>query len=313
MELMQKQRLDLEAQVSRRLREQEDILSRQAQAAIQQKEEETQEVVEAAAAAQQAEHEADLASAKERMEAELTTKYEADYAQKLADEKTKFADELEAKVGIVEELSSKLGQLEAALKESKAFEAGSLQAHRLSAAALALAEKLETSQGAATEVEALSAAAKDNTVIETALAAVPESIATGIPTLPELQAKFEVVYKKCRQAAMVPEGRKGLDGQIIGMVFSKLKYSPDPDEPAPEDAQDDAEYILARARRHVQLGELERAVEQLDKLQGQAAFTVKDWKKKASDRVAVNKTLRAIKLESALMNESLGAAPAVAE
>ena len=150
-------------------------------------------------------------------------------------------------------------------------------------------------------------------MVEAALAAVPASIKTGIPTLSELQTKFETVHNKCRQAAMVPEGRKGLEGQLMGMVFSTLKYSPKPDEAAPEDAQDDAEYLLARARRHVQLGELERAVEQLDKLKGQAAFTVKDWKQSAMDRVAMDKTLRAIKLEIALLNESMSSSTSPAE
>jgi hypothetical protein len=113
------------------------------------------------------------------------------------------------------------------------------------------------------------------------------------------------VYKKSRQAALVPTGRVGLGGQLIGIVFSTLKYAPDPDTPAPEDSKDSTEYLLVRARRHVQLGELERAIEQLEKLKGQAAFTVKDWTRDAKDRVAAKKAAHVIKMECAILNESM--------
>jgi hypothetical protein len=58
---------------------------------------------------------------------------------------------------------------------------------------------------------------------------------------------------------------------------------------------------------------LEQAVEELNKLpsNGQAAFTVKDWKKDAVERVAVDKALRTIKVECALLNSiiSSGGSP----
>jgi hypothetical protein len=147
--------------------------------------------------------------------------------------------------------------------------------------------------------------AAENSVIASAVGSIPKSIYTGIPTLSELQTKFSNVYEKGRQAALVPAGRVGLEGQLLGTFLKTLKYAPSPDDPAPEDNKDDAEYVLARARRYVQLGELDRAVEQLEKLEGQAAFTVRDWKKHAQDRIAADKALRVIKMELALMNESL--------
>lgn len=91
----------------------------------------------------------------------------------------------------------------------------------------------------------------------------------------------------------------------MGIAIKTLKYAPSPDDPAPEESKDEPEYVLARAQRYVKLGELDRAVEQLSKLQGQAAFTVKDWKKSAEERIAADKALQVIKMEVALMNESL--------
>ena len=68
--------------------------------------------------------------------------------------------------------------------------------------------------------------------------------------------------------------------------------------------QSNAEYVLVRASRYVQLGELETAVDELDKLSGQPAFVVADWKKNAIDRINVEKALKVIKMECALLNES---------
>jgi hypothetical protein len=61
----------------------------------------------------------------------------------------------------------------------------------------------------------------------------------------------------------------------------------------------------------VQLGELEEAVAEMDKLKGQASFTAKDWEESVKARVAVEKALKVIKLECALANESLAQASEV--
>jgi hypothetical protein len=55
----------------------------------------------------------------------------------------------------------------------------------------------------------------------------------------------------------------------------------------------------------VKLGELEESVSELDKLKGQAAFTVRDWKSAAMDRIAVEKALKVIKMECALLNKNM--------
>ena len=63
--------------------------------------------------------------------------------------------------------------------------------------------------------------------------------------------------------------------------------------------------MLARAGKFVQLGVLESAVNELNGLKFQAAFTVKDWKQDATNRVMVNRMLKVIKMECSLFNESL--------
>lgn len=305
---MQKQRMELEDMLALKLREQQDSLERQANAILQQKDANIQALVQEVTDSLKAQYQAALDTVEERVKTELDANDRKTYLQQLEEEKTKFVHDMQGNVAKIQQLSQKLLELESALTVSRSFEKGSLQAHQASAAALALAQKLETSQGAKEELEALAMAAETDSIISLALQTIPNSIQYGIPTVSELQTKFEKVEKKSRQAAMVPEGRTGLEGQLLGMLFSTVKYAPNPDDPAPEENKDDAEYVLARASRHVKLGELERAVEQLNKLKGQPAFTVQDWKKSALDRVATDKALHVIKMECAVMNKTMSSA-----
>ena len=304
MEILQRQRLEFEDLMAARLREQHGELTTQMREALQEKEASIQSVLNAALEAQRQEHEEDMKAFEEITTGEIRSALDEEYGKKMEEYKSQVEQDLQQKVSTLENLKKKLEQLEATLEASRTSKQGSLKAHRLSAAALALAEKLETNTGAAAELAALKLAAGNEGVIATACATIPDAVKTGVPTLSELQARFEAVYKKCRQAALVPAGRPGLEGQLAGMVFAQLKSAPDPDDPAPESDKDGAEYVLVRARNYVQLGELERAVEQLEKLKGQPAFTIEDWKKDAINRIAVEKSLKVIKMECALLNES---------
>jgi hypothetical protein len=270
---------------------------------MQEKDAAIQNLLTTALEAQMNEHEEDKKVFQQATAAEINATLETEYSQKMEEFKAQATSDLEKKVALLEALTSKIDSLEKGLEASQTNQQGSVRAHRLSAAALALAEKLETNQGAASELSALKVAAGTDGVIATALDTIPNQ--GGVPTLSELQTRFESVHKKCRQAALVPAGRPGLEGQLAGMAFATLKYPPNPEDPAPENDKNNAEFLLVRARKHVQLGEVERAVEQLEKLEGQAAFTVADWKKDALNRIAVEKALKVIRMECALVNESM--------
>ena len=287
-----------------RLREQKNELTSQMLQALQDKEATIQNVLSTALEVQMKEHEEDKKVFEEIITSEIQSSLDEKYSKTLEEYKNRVAHEMQQKVATLEALTTKLNQLESSLEASTTSKEGSLKAHRLSAAALALSDKMETNQSATVELAALKLAAGNEGVIATTCANIPTAVNTGVPTLPELQARFDVVHKKSRQAALVPVGRPGLEGQLAGMVFASLKYAPDPDDPAPESDKDKAEYVLARARQYVQNGELERAVEQLEKLNGQPAFTIADWKKDAIDRIAVEKALKVIKMECALLNQS---------
>lgn len=305
MELLQKQRLEFEDLLAQRLREQEMELSKQYRAVMQEKDESVQAVINAALQVQKDEHEEDKKVFEETTTANIQAALEAQFKQQLAEFMEQVAKEMQRKVMTLTELSKKLEVLENALESSKASKLGSVRAHKLSAAALALAEKLETSQAAGPEIAALMAAAGKEGVIATALSTIPSAATLGVPTLPQLQARFDVVYKKARQAAHVPNGQMGLEGQLVGMLLATTTFEPDPNEPAPEGEKDSPDYVLCRAKHYVHIGELEKAVGELEKMDGQVLFTVSDWKKSALDRVAVEKALKVIKMECALINESL--------
>jgi len=303
--LMQKQRLEFEDVLAQRSREQEAHFLQQLQATIREKEETIQGLLNSALEAQKHEHEADKKAFEETKAAEIKSQLEEDYGKQFEAYKEKMAHDLQHKVNTLENLSKKLKYLESALSATRTSQQGSIKAHRLSAAAMALSEKLETSQSVEAEIAALKSVAGDVGVIATALATIPEGVKSGVPTLPQLQTYFEEMHQSCRQAALVPEGRLGLDGHLAGMLLAKLKFPPNIDDPAPENDKNNAEYVLIRAKKHVQLGELRQAVEQLDKLKGLAAFVASDWKKDAMNRIAVDKAIKVIKMECALVNESL--------
>jgi len=305
-ELLQKQRIQFEALLATRLREQDDEFRKKMMEALAQKDATVQSIVDAALAAQQEEHDQDKEAFTAKLTEETRMEIDKQYGDQMESYKQQTAESLQEKVETLAMLSDKLRQLESALEASQRTQQGSWLAHRLSAAALALSEVLETHAPAATEVKALKTAAGADGVIATAVRTLPKSVESdGVPTLPELQTKFEENYTSCRQAALVPAGRPGLDGQLAGMVFAALKYPPKSDDPAPEEEPNSAEHVLARAKKHVQLGELSAAVDELEKLQGQVAFVIEDWKKSAMDRIAVDKAIKVIKLECALLHESV--------
>jgi hypothetical protein len=305
MEALQKQRIEFEDMLAKKIREKEFEYSDRMRKALEDKDATIQGVVSSALATQKGEHEEEMKTFEEVTAMEIKTNLEAEFSNKLAEVMEQSTNDLQAKADAIKVLTEKLAQLESALEASQSRKEGSDKAHRLSAAALALSEKLETSQNAESELNALKAAAGKDGVIATALSTIPDSVKSGVPTLSELQMRFNTVFKKARQAALVPAGRQGLEGQLAGMVFAALRYAPDPDEPAPEDEKDSPEFVLARAKKHVELGELELAVQQLQVLDGQAAFTVADWTRDAMNRISVDKALKAIKFECALLNKSL--------
>lgn len=305
--LIKKLRLEAEHLQEEKITQQKKALTAEAEEVLKEQQTRSDVFLENSLKIQEKAHEEDKAAFETKTEEAMSAKYEELYGNSLTKIKDEFATKMNQRTKQMETLSKKLSDLELSLKSSQDFQVGSLQAHRITAAAIALTEKLESGEPSGAAVNALKAVASDNAVVSAAVQALPESVSnSGISTVQELQAGFEEkVYPQCRRAANVPEGQDGLEGQLLGSIFSALKSPPGPDEAAPETEKDESEYVLSRARRHVKLGELDKAVIELKKLKGQAAYTAKDWEARAKDRVAVEKALKVIRMECALANENL--------
>ncbi|EJK46320.1 hypothetical protein THAOC_35018 [Thalassiosira oceanica] len=307
MGILQKQRLEFEALLAQKMREQEDLITRQANAALVAKDDSIQELLKATGEAREQETKNILTAETKRIHSALELDYKNKLANELGEMKQAYNAELEKHGTVLKSLREKLGMLESRLEVSRNYESGSKRAHRLSAAALALANKLEVGEGAAVELAALKGAVGDDTgVIASAVEIIPPRAKSCVPTVADLQSSFVNSYKVGRQAAMVPEGRAGLEGQLMGMVFAKLSVPPSPESvPTSDEEGNVADGILSLAKSYVQAGDLENAVEQLNKLTGQTAHVMADWKSKAMDRVSTERALKVIKLECALMNRDL--------
>jgi hypothetical protein len=307
LDILQKQRLEFEAMLAQKLREQEDVITRQANAALQAKEDSIANLLRATTEARDKETQDILVNETKRITDELELEYTSKLQNELAKMKQAYASDLEKHSTVMEMLQGKLELLSSRLEVSQTYESGSKRAHRVSAAALALASKLEVGEGAAVELAALKGAAGGEGVIASAVGMIPSTADRGVPTVAELQVAFDKSYTVGRQAAMVPEGRAGLEGQLMGMLFAKLSVPPSPDAVLPTTNEEGnvTDGVLSLARKYVQVGDLEKAVEQLNKLKGQAAYVMKDWKSQAADRVATERALKVIKLECALLNKEL--------
>jgi len=108
------------------------------------------------------------------------------------------------------------------------------------------------------------------------------------------------------QAALVPFNRTDIASQIYASLFATLTIPPDPSAGVSEEPNPDM--VLSLVRDHVKKGNIENALTTLSQNQmdnNQLAFTIGDWQRGANDRVAVEKVLRVIKMECALLNAEL--------
>ncbi|KAG5187291.1 mitochondrial inner membrane protein-domain-containing protein [Tribonema minus] len=178
-------------------------------------------------------------------------------------------------------------------------ERDSAAVHRVTAAALALAERLATSAPAAAELASLRAlAAADGTASATAAAVPAAAAAAGVPTAAELRARFPRVRAECLRAALVPGGEDaGLARQAVGAALAAvtLKRRGMVEGAGADDA-------LTRAEHLADAGDLRGAVRELKALQGLAAVTARDWVADAEARLATDAAVAALRARVALLN-----------
>ena len=203
LEILQKQRLEYEDLLSRRIREAEDSITRQANEALRAKEEGVQNLLGRMREGREKEVADATAVQVEKIRGDLELEFQNKLQNELGVMKSRHVEELEKYTESMTRMQSKLADLESSLQISRQYESGSKKAHAVSAAALALANKLENGESVEVEVAALegATAGEEEGVIASAVKMIPKGIGSGkqILSLGELQSAFDSSYKKGRE------------------------------------------------------------------------------------------------------------------
>jgi hypothetical protein len=205
LEILQKQRLEYEDLLARRIREAEDNITRQANEALRAKEEGVQNLLSAMREGREREVAAAVLTEVEQLRGDLELDYQNRLQNELGEMKQRHVEELENYTKSLERMAGQLANLETSLQISRQYENGSKKAHAVSAAALALANKLENGETVEVEVAALegATAGEEESVIASAVRMIPRGIGSGrqVMSLGELQIAFDKSYKKGREVS----------------------------------------------------------------------------------------------------------------
>lgn len=176
--------------------------------------------------------------------------------------------------------------------------------HKLSAAVLVLDSLLESGGGAGEGVQALQQlreVAAEEEVVRAVLAALPPDLLTKnhVPTLADLQVRFQVMRDEVRKVVLAPAGAPKLLGQIVGAVLAKLSFTPSGYLTGPG-----AEEALARAAYRLDHGDLAACVQELQGVEGYAQVLMSDWQKLARDRLLVDEVRRILRANAVIRHKA---------
>jgi hypothetical protein len=201
-----------------------------------------------------------------------------------------------ARVATVEDLRLKLQALDKVFQINAEYLSNSHQIHLVSTALLALYNALSASGGNNSRRSALSGAvaslrvaACSDPIIVTALESLPKSALAGIPTLSELEVRFTNACEESRKALYTPEG-SGVVGHALGSVAAGLLVAPSGSNIEGEDT----EACLARARHHISSGNIRSALQEVRRIEGDAAAVMVDWVEAAQTRLLVEQAVKMI-------------------
>jgi hypothetical protein len=184
---------------------------RQANEALRAKEDSVQSLLSKMREGRDAEVSEIVASEVTSIKSELELEYQTQLQNELGQIKSDYIKELETCQAKMMEMQNQLSTLETSLQLSRRYEDGSKYAHAVSAAALALANKLENGESMEVEVAALKGAVLANdgdnsSVIGSAVNMIPGRIVKNggsVMSLGELQDAFDRSYKKGREVSFL--------------------------------------------------------------------------------------------------------------
>lgn len=136
----------------------------------------------------------------------------------------------------------------------------------------------------AQELEALNALAANDAAVARVVAALDPMAATGIPTRPMLDARYDAMASRVIQAEIAPEDAGWIDralARLAGLVTIRKTGA---------DVEGEAvSAVLARSEAKLKTGDLAGTVTALAALQGSAAAALSPWLKDARARLAAER------------------------
>lgn len=238
--------------------------------------------LEAKLALSQAEHDAELAAVTAEQRAVAAADATAQQAQRVA---------------AANDMRLRLQALDKVFQQNAEYLRNSHQIHVVCTALLALhsamsqdGKSLETDAGSlADATAALRVASQSDAVICAALDSLPKSALARVASLSELETRFSVAREESRKALYTPNN-SGVVGHALGSVAAGLTVMPS----GLVDESQGTEAYLARAHHYVSRGDIRSALNEVAKLEGDAAAIMVDWVEAARSRLLVEQAMRMI-------------------
>lgn len=124
-----------------------------------------------------------------------------------------------------------------------------------------------------------------HSVCATAISAMPSDMASHTETLPELDDRFYMVEKSCREAIFA-EGKEGVMGRIWAKICATVMFSE-----RSERSGETNQARLCRAGYALATKDLSQAITELESLTGEAKEVASSWVDMAKRRLYIDQTL----------------------
>ena len=245
--------------------------------------------------------------------------FEKEIDEKAESIRTDLQDQMNHHVAVlrdshVKELLEMEGKLASLQAEVAAFNAAAdatdntaksaSRQHQNSSAVLALEGALASSKPFLAELSAVraTAAADDDSLTLAIAESIPTAVSTsGAPTLAELRARFAVVRREVRKAALAPDQAPTIIGQLIGSTLAMIA-------PAPKGfvAGGGVEETMSRAAFYLDRGNLAAAVKEVEHVSGYPKVLTNDWNALASSRLVADQAAVALRTSALLRHAAYG-------
>mmetsp|Transcript_18944 Transcript_18944/g.23862 ORF Transcript_18944/g.23862 Transcript_18944/m.23862 type:complete len:596 (+) Transcript_18944:91-1878(+) len=228
----------------------------------------------------------------------LSGEFLAQYNSEVEKLRAEYIEKTENRIQALQRLQDEVSAVENVLNETSSYYTAASQINKLSAVALALAKKLETSDPIASELSLLKQASMGDELMTIVANSLKVEGKKGVPTVEQLKVRFESVRKAARKAAMIPEATEGVFGQLLGSLIAFITI-----QPVGNIQGEGADEVLARTAYLLELGDLKTAVLEMTTLTGKESLIVRDWIQDAKLRLQAEQAVKIFNAHASLLNE----------